>query len=97
VYPSKFFLSYVKPKFEFTLGDAYVAFGRGSVLNVRKFDEIGADTTIQGAKVVARALGPFTITGILGLPNPTRVDDATGFKLADAPDRCQTEVLERRC
>lgn len=93
-FPSKFFLSYVKPKLEITLGDAYAAFGRGFVLNVRKFDEIGADTTIQGAKVVARGVGPFTLTAVLGLSNPTRVDDATGFKLADAPNRCQTEVLE---
>ncbi len=94
VYPSKYFLSYVKPNFELTIGDAYASFGRGFVLNVRKFDEIGADTTIQGAKVVARAIGPFTLTGVLGLSNPTRVDDATGYKLADAPNRCQSEVLE---
>lgn len=87
VWPSKIFLSYVKPDVEVTLGDAYVAFGRGLVLNIRKFDEIGADTTLQGGKIIYR-LKPFTLTGVAGLSNPTRVDDATGFKLQDANDVC---------
>jgi hypothetical protein len=84
VWPSKIWVSYVKPKLELTVGDAYVAFGRGFVLNIRKFDEIGADTTLQGGKAVAR-LDPITLTIVAGLTNPTRVDDATGFKLQDAP------------
>ncbi|MBI2389869.1 MAG: hypothetical protein HYV09_09775 [Deltaproteobacteria bacterium] len=88
IWPSKVWVSYIKPKFELTLGDAYVAFGRGFVLNIRKFDEIGADTTLQGAKVVGR-VGKVTLTGVVGLSNPTRVDDATGTKLADAPIRCE--------
>lgn len=94
VWPSKIWLSYVKPKFEITLGDAYVAFGRGFVLNIRKFDEIGADTTLQGAKVVGR-IEKLTLTGVAGLTNPTRVDDATGFKLADAPVRCDASSSTR--
>lgn len=88
IWPSKIWASYIKPKYELTLGDAYVAFGRGFVLNIRKFDEIGADTTLQGAKVVGR-IDRFTLTGVVGLSNPTRVDDATGTKLADAPVRCE--------
>jgi len=95
VWPSKIWASYVKPKFELTVGDAYVSFGRGFVLNIRKFDEIGADTTLQGTKVVGR-VEALTITHVMGLTNPTRVDDATGFKLADAPLRCE-ESSSARC
>jgi hypothetical protein len=95
IWPSKIWVSYIKPKFEVTLGDAYVAFGRGFVLNIRKFDEIGADTTLQGSKVVGR-IDKITLTGVAGLTNPTRVDDATGFKLADAPLRCD-ESNATRC
>lgn len=94
VWPSKIWVSYIKPKYELTLGDAYVAFGRGFVLNIRKFDEIGADTTLQGAKVVGR-VDKFTFTGVVGLSNPTRVDDATGTKLADAPVRCDDSTALR--
>jgi hypothetical protein len=95
VWPSKIWASYIKPKFELTLGDAYVSFGRGFVLNIRKFDEIGSDTTVQGMKLVGR-VEKFTFTHVLGLSNPTRVDDATGFKLADAPVRCD-ESSSARC
>ncbi|MGZ3448438.1 MAG: hypothetical protein ACXVEF_02500 [Polyangiales bacterium] len=87
IWPSKVFLSYVNPNLEVTVGDAYVAFGRGLVLNVRKFDEIGADTTVQGGKIIYR-LSPLTFTGVAGLSNPTRVDDATGYKLQDPDDLC---------
>jgi hypothetical protein len=95
VWPSKIWASYIKPKFELTIGDAYVSFGRGFVLNIRKFDEIGADTTLQGTKIVNR-IEKTTNTFVLGLTNPTRVDDATGFKLADAPVRCD-ESSSARC
>lgn len=95
VWPSKIWASYVKPKFELTVGDAYVSFGRGFVLNIRKFDEIGADTTLQGTKIVGR-VESLTLTHVMGLTNPTRVDDATGFKLADAPVRCE-ESSSARC
>ncbi len=82
IFPSKIWISRITPDLEVTLGDAYVAFGRGFVLNMRKFDEIGADTTLQGGKVIGR-LKHFTFTGVAGLSNPTRVDDATGFKLVN--------------
>ncbi len=94
VWPSKIWASYIKPKFELTIGDAYVSFGRGFVLNIRKFDEIGADTTLQGTKIVNR-VEKTTNTFVLGLSNPTRVDDATGFKLADAPVRCDESDASR--
>jgi hypothetical protein len=80
--PSKFYLTYAKPWLEVTAGDGYVSFGRGLVLAMRKIDELAADTTLQGGKIVAR-VKPFTITLAVGLSNPVRVDEATGVTLRD--------------
>jgi len=82
--PSKIYVTYATPNLEATVGDAYVALGRGLVLSFRKLDELAADTSVQGGKVVAR-LRPFTFTGIVGYSNPVRVDEATGIALRD-PD-----------
>jgi hypothetical protein len=84
--PSKLYLTYAKPDIEVTAGDAYVSFGRGMVLSIRKIDELAADTSLQGAKVIGR-LKPFTLTAVAGLANPVRIDEATGVILRDpAPD-----------
>ncbi|MFI5299208.1 MAG: hypothetical protein ACHREM_14015 [Polyangiales bacterium] len=82
--PSKLYVTYGKPTFELTLGDGYVSFGRGLVLSMRKIDELGVDTSLQGAKVVGR-FGGFTVTAVAGLSNPGRVDEATATALRD-PD-----------
>lgn len=82
--PSKLYVTYASPGLEATVGDAYVALGRGLVLSIRKLDELGADTTVQGGKVVGR-VGAFTLTGVVGLSNPVRIDEATGVVLRD-PD-----------
>jgi len=85
--PSKFFVTYAKPWLEVTVGDGYVSFGRGLVLAMRKLDELAADTTLQGGKLVAR-VEPLTVTLAIGLSNPVRVDEATGITLRDdAPGR----------
>lgn len=81
--PSKFYVTYASPKIEATIGDAYVAFGRGLVLSIRKVDELAVDTSLQGAKVVGR-FAPFTLTGVIGLSNPVRIDEASGAALRDA-------------
>jgi hypothetical protein len=81
--PAKMYVTYASPKLEATLGDAYVAFGRGLVLSIRKVDELAVDTSLQGAKVVGR-LAPFTLTGVVGLSNPVRIDEASGAALRDA-------------
>ena len=52
------------------------------MLSIRKLDELGADTSVQGGKVVGR-LKPFTFTGVVGLSNPSRIDEATGIALRD--------------
>lgn len=65
---------------EATIGDAYVQFARGLVLSMRKVDDLGVDNTVRGIKVT-EAKGPFSVTLIAGLANPSRVDEATGQSL----------------
>jgi len=80
IYPAKLFVTYKSDGLEVTAGDAYVQFGRGLVLSMRKVDELGIDTTIFGGKVVAsKDVFAFTIVG--GLANPARVDEPTGRAL----------------
>ena len=80
--PSKLYLTYAKPAIEVTAGDGYVSFGRGMVLTIRKIDELAADTSLQGAKVIGR-IKPITLTAVAGLTNPVRFDEATGVVLRD--------------
>ncbi|GAC1352693.1 MAG: hypothetical protein NVSMB1_18100 [Polyangiales bacterium] len=80
--PSKMYLTYGKPALEATVGDAYVSFGRGLVLAMRKIDELAVDTSLQGGKVVAR-VPPFVFTLVAGYSNPVRIDEATGTTLRD--------------
>lgn len=80
LYPAKVFLTYKDGDLEVTAGDAYVQFGRGLVLSMRKVDELGIDTTLFGAKVVANK-DIFGLTLVAGLANPARVDEPTGRAL----------------
>jgi hypothetical protein len=80
LYPAKIFLTYKTEGFEVTAGDAYVQFGRGLVLSMRKVDELGIDTTLFGGKVVANK-DIFGLTLVAGLANPARVDEPTGRAL----------------
>lgn len=80
IYPAKVFLTYKGDGLEVTAGDAYVQFGRGLVLSLRKVDELGIDTTLFGAKIVATK-DIFGATLIAGLANPARVDEPTGRAL----------------
>jgi hypothetical protein len=87
IYPAKMWATYAAPGLEVTLGDAYVQFGRGLLLSMRKIDELGVDTTLRGAKVAWQS-DPFAATFVAGIANPSRVDEATGralFLPADAP------------
>jgi hypothetical protein len=81
LYPAKVFLTYKEPGFEVTAGDAYVQFGRGLVLSMRKIDEFGTDTTLRGGRLVWQK-DPVSFTLVGGVANPTRIDDATGRSLA---------------
>jgi hypothetical protein len=80
IYPAKLWLTYAAPGLEVTVGDAYVQFGRGLVLSMRKIDELGIDTTVRGAKVAWQS-DPFAATLVAGIANPTRIDEATGRAL----------------
>ena len=80
LYPAKVFLTYKTPDAELTVGDAYVQFGRGLVLSMRKVDELGIDTTLFGAKVTA-SKDIFGFTLVAGLANPARIDEPTGRAL----------------
>ncbi|HEY2511074.1 MAG TPA: DUF6029 family protein [Polyangiaceae bacterium] len=80
IYPAKLWATYQAPGLEVTLGDAYVQFGRGLVLSMRKIDELGVDTTLRGAKVAWQA-DPFAVTVVAGIANPNRVDEVAGRAL----------------
>jgi hypothetical protein len=80
IYPAKLWATYSAPGVEVTAGDAYVQFGRGLTLSMRKVDELGIDTTVRGGKVQITR-DPFSITAVAGFANPARVDDATGRAL----------------
>ena len=80
IYPAKLWATYSAPGVEVTAGDAYVQFGRGLALSMRKVDELGIDTTLRGGKVQITR-DPFSITAVAGFANPSRVDEATGRSL----------------
>jgi hypothetical protein len=80
IYPAKLWATYSAPGVEVTAGDAYVQFGRGLTLSMRKVDELGIDTTVRGGKVQITR-DPFSLTAVAGFANPSRVDEATGRAL----------------
>jgi hypothetical protein len=80
LYPAKLWATYAASGLEVTAGDAYVQFGRGLTLSMRKVDELGIDTTVRGAKVQITR-DPFALTAVAGFANPSRVDEATGRAL----------------
>ena len=80
IYPAKIFARYTGKNLELTAGDAYVQFGRGFVLSLRKVDELGIDTTVRGGKLTFTS-DPFAFTIVGGILNPTRIDEATGRAL----------------
>lgn len=80
IYPAKLWVTYSAPGVEATLGDAYVQFGRGMILSMRKIDDLGIDTTLRGAKISVQK-DPFAATLVAGIANPSRVDEATGRAL----------------
>ncbi len=80
IYPAKLFLTFKTDGLEVTAGDAYAQLGRGLVLSMRKVDELGIDTTLFGAKIVA-SKDIFSLTLLAGLANPAKVDEPTGRAL----------------
>lgn len=78
-------VSWTGRSLEVTLGDAYVSFGRGLALSLRKVDELGADTTLRGLKVLLHE-GALGGTLALGTANINNVDEATGKSRDDPYD-----------
>lgn len=70
---------------EATAGDAYVSFGRGLALSLRKLDELGIDTTLRGVKLTLHQ-GNAQSTLALGYANINNVDEATGVSVDDPYD-----------
>lgn len=70
---------------EMNAGDAYVSFGRGLALSLRKIDELGVDTTVRGAKLLVHE-GPFSATLVAGHANIQNVDEASGQSVGDPSD-----------
>ncbi len=60
------------PAVSFTLGDAYVSFGRGMALNLVKNTDIDVDTSVRGLRGVAH-VGNWDVTVASGLTNPQQV------------------------
>ncbi len=65
-------LGYESDRWTVELGDVYAAFGRGIALNLNRNVDIDIDTSIQGAKVVARP-GAWDLTAIIGQLNRQQV------------------------
>ena len=84
-YLEKISLEYSSRDVDATLGDFYVSFGRGLVLSLRKLDELGIDTTLQGGKFTFHE-GNLAATVVLGATNIQNVDEATGRFAADPHD-----------
>jgi len=80
IYPAKIWANYKDHGIDVTVGDAYVQFARGLVLSMRKQDDLGIDNTIRGVKASVTK-GPFAVTVLAGMANPSRVDEATGEAL----------------
>jgi hypothetical protein len=86
--PAKLWVTYAAPGIELTAGDAYVQFGRGLTLSMRKIDELGIDTTVRGAKVQIQK-DPFAVIAVAGFGNPSRIDEASGRSLFPTHDLVQ--------
>jgi len=70
---------------EVSAGDAYVSFGRGLGLTLRKIDELGIDTTLRGAKLLVHH-GDLSATLAAGTGNINNVDETTGTSADDPYD-----------
>jgi hypothetical protein len=83
--PEKVWVGWSGRSLEFVAGDAYVSFGRGLSLSLRKVDELGVDTTLRGAKVLLHH-DVVDATFVAGLSNIANLDEATGFLADDTND-----------
>ncbi|MBS2026482.1 MAG: hypothetical protein JST54_01150 [Deltaproteobacteria bacterium] len=78
-------VAYNSRQLEVTLGDFYVTYGRGLVLAIRKYDELGVDTTLRGASVTGHVAG-LNANVVAGYANIMNVDTGTGREADDPGD-----------
>jgi hypothetical protein len=83
--PEKYSAQYRDGTLQLDLGDFYASFGRGIALRIRKTDELAEDTSLQGIKARVN-FGPFKITGLGGVINPTNTDGVTEKIIEDVYD-----------
>jgi len=67
------------------VGDFYQVLGRGFLLNLRKMDELGLDTTLRGAKATYQDKN-LSLTAFGGFSNVVNLDSATWLKVSDPHD-----------
>ncbi len=94
-WPEKAALEYNGREFEATLGDFYISFGRGLVLSLRKLDELGIDTTLQGGRFVLHE-GKVGAVLAVGATNINNIDEATGRYAPDPHDLIAAGRVEYR-
>lgn len=70
--PEKLRVRYDADDYSLTIGDAYVAFGRGLALNMNRNVDIDLDSSVQGVKGVFRP-GAWDITMVAGQANRQQV------------------------
>jgi thiol-disulfide isomerase/thioredoxin len=67
------------------VGDTYAAFGHGVTLSLRKVDILGADTSLQGARLSLDS-GALEATALYGRTNPQNLDPVELGFVDDVPD-----------
>lgn len=75
--PEKVWAGWSGKRFEVTVGDSYVSFGRGLTLSLRKTDELGLDNTSRGVRAKFTS-DVFEATAVGGFSNITNIDEASG-------------------
>ena len=89
IYPAKYYVGYTTRDVELTVGDFYAQLGRGFVLSIRKLDELSSDTTVRGVRATGRVRAGdlrLRLTGLGGVMNPLRIDEASGRYLGVTND-----------
>lgn len=71
--PEKVFLTWSGRGWSATVGDFYTSWGQGLVLNLKKVDELGVDTTLRGGRIQGRH-GGFSVEAIAGQTNIQNVE-----------------------
>jgi hypothetical protein len=82
---------------QLTAGDFYAQFGRGLVLSLRKYDELGLDFALRGGKAQVGLFDDrLTVIGLGGFANINNIISETEEFLADPRDRIGGAAVEVR-